>query len=408
MMVTGKPAIARMAFKSVVAKDPKRPQGWNNLGKACDDLLLYDEAESHFKRAHRIEPSLYSVENLSTNAVHQCNPDKAIHWAREALKLDPESNPAHINLGFSYLMKGEFRPGWPEYERGLGVTRWRDTKNYRHEPVWDGSAGRNVVVYGEQGIGDQIAFAGAIPEMRDESANLILDVNRKLRGLFERSFSCETHGTMFDHDPDWAKEDPDRIEFSCALSQIQKFYRDSVEKFPAGGYLKADPIRKLQWKTILRTMPNRPKIGIAWTGGVKETQDSARSTSLETFLPFFDLDAEFISLEYKDRSKEIREFERKHGHQVHDYPWATQTADYDDTAALVDELDMVIAVPTSVVHLAGGLGKPCYCIVHEKPHFMFGLSGSNMPFYSSVELFRRKQSFKKPIEQIMERIKNEM
>jgi len=120
--------------------------------------------------------------------------------------------------------------------------------------------------------------------------------------------------------------------------------------------------------------------------------------------PILDLDADFISLEYKDRSDEIRQFTDKTGIVIHDYPWATQTKDYDDTAALVAELDLIVSVPTSVVHLAGALNRPCLCLVHDRPHFMFGLRGNKMPYYDSIELFRRNGDLEKPINQIKERI----
>ena len=385
MMKSEKPAIAKMAFQSVVSKDPRRHQGWNNLGKAYDDLLDYKEAERCFKRAYKIEPNLVAKENISTNAIHRCNPDKAIHWAKEALKEDQDSTAAHINLGFAYLMKGDFKRGWPEYEWGLGRTRWRDVRNYTKEPVWNGETG-HVCVYGEQGIGDQIAFAGCIPDMRRDVKSLILDVNPKLANLFGRSFICETHGDMFNTTIEWPYDRINPIDYSCSLSQIQKFYRDDIAKFPKKAYLTPDPVRRKQWRFTLDGLHGK-KVGIAWTGGIKETQKSARSTMLETFLPILRQDATFISLEYKDRKEEIRDFEAAHGIHIHDYPWATQSKDYDDTAALVSELDMVISVPTSVVHLAGALDVPTYCIVHEKPHFMFGLEGSRMPFYRSVELF---------------------
>lgn len=396
MMESEKPAIAKLAFQSVTNKDPKRHQGWNNLGKAYDDLLLFKDAERCFKRAYKLDPNLTAKENLSTNAVHQCNPDRAIHWAKEALKENPDSIAAHLNLGFSYLMKRNYDLGWPEYEWGLGKTRWRDVRNYTGEPVWDGTKGKHVVVYGEQGIGDQIAFAGVIQEARRDCKNLILDVNPKLENLFYRSFILETHGDMFKTDISWPNNRINKIDYSCSLSQIQKFYRTQRR----GAYLVPDPIRKRQWQRTFEDMGRKPKIGIAWTGGMKETNDTGRSTTLESLFPILTKEADFINLEYKDRSAEIEKFHMEHGIKIHDFPWATQSKDYDDTAALVSELDLVISVPTSVVHLAGALGKACYCMVHPNPHFMFGLEGKEMPFYKSVELFRRNGSWDKPIKEI--------
>ena len=404
MMRSDKPALAKLAFEYVTQAEPDRHQGWNNLGKALDDLLRYEDAEECFRRAHDIEQNITVMENLSTNAVHRCEPYQAIKWAKKVIKKDPESIGAHLNLGFSYLSEFNFKEGWPEYDWGMGNTKWRDIRNYTGEPVWNGEKGKSVVVYGEQGLGDQIAFAGALQDMRKDCKNVILDVNPKLRNLFARSFLLETHGTMFNTDINWPYDRSNKIDASVSLSQIQKYYRNDRHQFPKGRYLTADPARRIQWRALLDSLPNKLKIGIAWTGGLKETQKTSRSTALETFRPLLEMDADFISLEYKDRSEEIRQFTEKTGIAIHDFPWGTQTKDYDDTAALVAELDLIISVPTSVVHLAGALNKPCFCIVHPKPHFMFGLKGNKMPYYDSVELFRREDSFEKPINQIIERI----
>jgi tetratricopeptide (TPR) repeat protein len=390
MMESEKPAIAYMAFKQVIEADPKRSQAWNNYGKALDDLLRYKDAEKAFQRAHRLEDNLLARENLSTNAVHQCNPDRAIHWAKKALEMDPDSRPAHVNLGFSYLMKRDFSRGWEEYEWGLGKIKWRDERNYNDEPRWDGSKGKNLVIYGEQGLGDQIAFAAPINDAKKDCKRVIVDTHPKLKNLFARSFGVETHGDMFETTLEW----PDQsINANCSLASLQKHYRNDISQFSGLPFLTPDPERVIQWRALLGSLGDKPKIGIAWTGGISETLESERSTTLEALIPLLRQDVTWISLEYKDRSAEIASLRRDHGIVVHDYPWATQTGDYDDTAALVNELDLVISVPTSVVHLAGGLGVPCWCLLHPKPHFLFGLEGDSMPFYKSVELFRRRKGW---------------
>jgi len=177
------------------------------------------------------------------------------------------------------------------------------------------------------------------------------------------------------------------------MSRLQEYFRDNIDKFTGKPYLLADQFRRVQWRASLDSLGDKPKVGIAWTGGAQLTQRESRSTDLEKLLPILKKDVTWISLEYKDRTEEIESFHKKHGIKIHNFPWATLTDDYDDTAALVAELDLVIAVPTSVVHLAGALGIDCWCVLHPHPHFMFGLEGNSMPFYKSVELFRRKKDW---------------
>jgi len=386
MLESEKPALAYRVFKELSVVEPRRDQVWVNLGKCLDDLHRQPEAQECYKRALKINPnSLQAKINMSSSAVQECNYDKALHWANVAEKQDPSVRSIHVNRGFALLLKGDYQRGWTEYEYGLGHTKWRDEHVYDDEPRWDGSPGKTVVVYGEQGIGDQIAFCGCINEAKQD-ANIILNVAPKLKNLFARSFGLETHGDQFERELDWPYDRKDPIQASCSVTSLQKYYRDDKARFTGKPYLVADPVRRVAWRAILDGLGDRPNIGIAWTGGNTETQRQARSTSLEALRPIFEaVDANWIDLEYKDRSEDLEAFDVP----IHSYPWATQTKDYDDTAALVAELDLVISVPTSVVHLAGGLGVECWCMLNRKNHFVFGIEGEGMDWYESVRLFRR-------------------
>lgn len=404
MLQTDHPGIAKVAFERVLADNERNQAAWINYGKSLDDMLLYEDARNAFLRAHSIDPTPLVMENLSVNSVHRCEPHEAIRWADRVLEVKPTSKQAQLNKAYAQLSLFDFKNGWPAYDVGMGQSSDRNIRRYADEPVWDGSPDKHVVVYGEQGLGDQIAFAGAIPDARQNCKSIVIDTHKKLVGLFRRSFLAETHGDMFESEIEWPYDRRNPFDASISLSQLQKFYRSETHQFPTKPYLLADPIRRGQWKHTFAEMGGRPKIGIAWTGGIHATDQKARSTELETLLPLFQLDVDFISLEYKDRSEEIDKFHVEHGIRIHDFPWATQTSDYDDTAALVAELDLVVSIPTSVVHLAGGLGVPCFCIVHERPHFMFGIEGDRMPFYNSVKLFRRGNDWPGTLSKLMESI----
>lgn len=402
MLESEKPALAYHAFKSVVQIEPKRPEGWVNLGKCLDDLHRWEEAQDCYRKALKLDPTnLQATVNMSSSAVQMCNYEQALHWGKKAKLLDPGLRSIHVNMGFAHLMKGQYSPGWEEYEWGLGHTKWRDERVYDGEPRWDGKTPGNVVIYGEQGIGDQIAFAGCIAEVKRDTS-IILDVAPKLKNLFARSFGVETHGDQFNQEIDWPFDRDRPITARCAMSSLQKYYRPDRESFNGKPYLVADPARRIAWRAILDSLGDKPKVGIAWTGGKVETQRAARSATLEMLRPILSQDVTWIDLEYVDRSDEIAGFDIN----IHSYPWATQTKDYDDTAALVAELDLVISVPTSVVHLAGGLGVECWCLLHPKPHFMFQTSGDRMDWYESVKLYRRNsQDWTEQVQQVADHLR---
>lgn len=389
MLETSKPGLAYHAFKQLSAVEPKREQVWINLGKCLDDLRRYDEAQACYRRALKVNPeNIQAIVNMASSAASACSPEKAAHWANKALAIDHDKRSAHVSLGYAKLMQRDYASGWTEYEWGLGHTKFRDERIYGNESRWKGDPGRRVIIYGEQGLGDQIALAQSVPQAVRDSAEVVLDVAPKLKNLFARSFGVETHGDQFNTQLAWPYDREHELDARCSLSSLQRFYRNDAGQFSGEPYLLADHVRCTGWRAMLDSLGSAPKIGIAWTGGTADNHGAARSATLEILRPILEQDAVWIDLEYKDRSAEIERFDIK----IHSFPWATQSSDYDDTAALVAELDLVIAVPTTVVHLAGALGVECWCMLNSKPHFMFsGSTPEAMDWYSSVRLFRREK-----------------
>jgi hypothetical protein len=141
----------------------------------------------------------------------------------------------------------------------------------------------------------------------------------------------------------------------------------------------------LQWRSVLQSFGKKPKIGIAWTGGIPKTGQARRSVTLDTLAPLFAFDADWISLQYKDPDG-LKEAEQKYGVKIHDWEWGSRYWDYDQTVALISELDLVISVTTAVVDAAGSIGKECWCLVPELPMWRHLQSGETFPWSSSVKL----------------------
>ena len=190
----------------------------------------------------------------------------------------------------------------------------------------------------------------------------------------------ESHGDQFNEELDW---DITSDYQTCMASALRY-----AEMKPRGRYLKPHPDKRHQWASLLRSYSMRPKIGIAWTGGTPRSHGwRSRNLNLSDLLPILKLPFTFVSLEYKDKRIETEAFEERHNVRILDFTWATQTDDYDDTAALVDCLDAIVVVPTSAYHLAGGLGVPAHVIVHEHPHWHESTEG-DCPWWESVKFYR--------------------
>jgi hypothetical protein len=370
---------------------PDKDAGWINLGRCADQLWLMDEAQYCYWKAYDLTKSnerrALILNNLAAVKTQLGKFKDAESFSRKSLEFRPGNEKADHNLGICLLARGAWQEGWQHYSASLGgpTRRWF---RYDKEALYDGTKGASVAIHGEQGLGDEIMYASMIPELIRDSKKVILDCDKRLEGLFRRSFTnAKVYGTRTQRVLNWAEED--RVfEFSTSAAEIGKYYRNDDAQFPGTPYLKPDPDRVLQWRALFNTY-QYPVIGLAWTGGVKHTGQHFRSARLEDFLPLMKLlpNATWVSLQYKDPTEELDAFADKHDIEVLHFPRATLTKDYDDTAGLVAALDRVICVPTTVAHLAGSMGIACDVIANSEVAWPF--HRDKMPWYNSLRVFRK-------------------
>lgn len=390
--------IAYALAKRATDLRPDRPEVWSTLGHCAQQLWRHDEALSAYRKAEQRARSpnqraMY-VNNIASVHLDAGAFGKAEPVAREAFALDPQSVNAEHNLGLALLAQRRWREGWPHYSASIGSSVRLNFK-YRPdpEPTWDGKPGQTVVVYGEQGLGDEICAASMIPDAVRDCRRVIMDCDARLVGLFRRSFPTVTvHGTRTAKALAWPKEDQE-IDASIAAFELGKYYRNSAEDFHGTPYLVPCPDRTAMWRALFQGK-RKPTIGIAWSGGLFHTAGTFRQLPLAEWAPIFEsVDAHWVSLQYKDASADIA------GTPVVQYPYATLTKDYDDTAALVAACDLVIAVQTSVGHLAGALGVPAWVMVPKTSQWRYGEGYEDLPWYRSVKLYR--QGARWPVQQIV-------
>ena len=385
---TGRIGLAHHCMCRVLKYCPDVPEAWINYGRTLtDDEAGWKESEHAFKTALELNPdSRAAYENLGALALQQCRPDQSIGYCRKALAADPESRVALSTLGFAHLMRGEWEAGWKNYHVMLGH-RSRPHIHYGDLPEWDGSKGRTVIVNGEQGIGDELLYASMLPDMAKDCRHVVYDGMERLSALMSRSLPDNVYvaGQRWKDD----LELPGNIMPDARITQagVGMFYRRRDEDFPGTPYLKADPQIRMAIRAMLDSLGPHPKIGIAWTGGTIHSRQQFRQRTLEELTPLLRTPGvHWVSLEYKDRIDEIRAYRKSRRIDVTHLPWVTHLKEYEHTAALVAELDLVIAVPTSVTQLAGGLGTPAWVMVPEITGWLF----SHEPYVwaNSVRLFR--------------------
>jgi hypothetical protein len=395
MLKAERTGLAYNVFKRAVEFEPDKAQIWNNLGMCVDD---YDPPLSikYYEKALELDPrDAHAMVNQACCYLKSARPDSTIHMCNRALKEAPHFNAARYNRGLAHLFKREWKKGWEGFSYGLGEKN-RIKRDYG-VPDWDGRAEGTVVVYAEQGTGDEIMFCSCIPDVL-KTNKVVIDCEPRLAGLFGRSFDVPAYGTRFlDKTP---LVDEQEIHYQIAMGELPRLYRNSEAEFPGTPYLVADPEREIQYKALLDSMPGK-KIGVSWTGGMRFTSNHKRTFTPQDYEPFFDDDVSLISLEYK--APEIEGLPITHWDRA-----VLKGVDFDETAALVSQLDYVITACSTVVYIAGGLGIPCYCLVPHEPMYRYHLKG-NFPWYSSVKLVRQGngEPFKEIVKRVHRMIDNE-
>jgi tetratricopeptide (TPR) repeat protein len=400
-----KPSIAYSLAKRATEIAPHRSETWNAFAHCCQHLWKIPEAEANYRKAiQRAKDKSHKATYL--NNLASCHIDMgrfadAEPIIRESIAFE-DSHLSRHNLGLALLAQHKWQEGWENYSSSIGTAN-RLTIKYRGqanpEPVWDGAKDKTVAIYGEQGLGDEICAASMLPDAIADSKRVIIDCDKRLTGLMKRSFPKATvHGTRWAKQLDWPAEDRE-IDASIAGFEIARYYRKTTESFPGTPYIIPDPDRMAMWKGLFASK-GKPTIGIAWSGGTWHNAGLHRQMPLADWKPIFDaIDAHWVSLQYKDASAEIK------GTPVVQYPYGTLTQDYDDTAALVASCDLVIAVQTSVNHLAGAMGVPAWAMIPKVSQWRYGEDGDSIPWYKSLKLYRQSVAGQWPVERIARDLK---
>ena len=375
--------------EDAAARDPGSYEGRLLLGRALQKLHRPEEARGAFADARRLregDPELHDF----LGALHQETGRlaEAIAEYGRALELRPDFPLAAFHLGMARLLAGDFARGWDGYAlRTLGRAPVPGTVGV---PRWDGSPleGRTIFVAREQGLGDEIMFASLLPELLARGGRCVLECDPRLVALLQRSFPA---ATVLASGPEGGlPPGAPRPDAWIEAGGLPALWRRRREDFPRhAGYLRADPAKVERWRERLRALGPGLKVGLAWSGGVRMTRSALRSIPLDRMAPLLRVPgARFVSLQYAAGAgaEAARVAARDGVPLVH---WQEAIDDYDETAALVAALDLVVSVCTAVVHLAGALGRPAWVLAPLGPEWRYGAEGEGMPWYPSVRIHRQ-------------------
>ncbi len=359
-------------LESTIKNGLKQADIYTNLGLAYKQAGQNKKARENFEISIAQEPTPEALTNYSAMFIEAGEDEKCMELCERAIKMKDDLPVAHWNLSIALLANGKWDRAWDEYDWGLKWIGMREDRKVIDVPWWDGTPGKTIWIYGEQGLGDELMFASMLPEVM-KTNKVILECHPRLETLFKNSFPDATvYPTRTDEKVSWPENH--QVDYRLSMGSLAKFYRRSTESCPGTPYLKTRP--------ILPPLGNKMRIGISWTGGKKQGRVVKRTIPLSWWKTILNnLDCEFISLQYTDCKEELDLMDAL-GYEIKQYP-EINAVDFNETAGIVASCDLLISVCTTVVHVAGAVGVPCWCMTPRWPAWRYQNSGK-MPWYKSV------------------------
>jgi hypothetical protein len=374
-----RPAEAAEALERWTALRPREPRAWERLGSARAAALQTPAALDAFQRALQLDPKHRAAWNNLGLLLHsQLHLQEALQAFRQAQTIDPDFAGSHVNEALTRLLLGDFSIGWLKFEY-----RWLlqgiDPRRGFSQPLWHPSlslAGKRLLLHAEQGLGDTLHFARYAALLSDLGATVLLEVQPQLRSLLQ---------TLPGPTAVLARGEPlPPFDLHCPLLSLPLPLGPHWTPLPqAVPYLTASPSLTALWRERLPT--SKPLVGLVWRGNPGHHNDALRSAPLEALQPILNCSScTFVNLQLPPNPAESQ-FLRALPHLV---DLAPDIQSFDDTAALLASLDLLISVDTSVAHLGGALGRPVWILLPYAPDWRWGLHRSDCPTYPSARLFR--------------------
>ncbi len=320
-------------------------------------------------------------------------PDDARAALERAIEIDPAGDPPRYMLSMLQLREREFETAWPNYERRWRISWFlRDSAamvpvafaprlNVDNQP--EDFDGKSVLVIAEQGVGDQVMFAGAFPDLAARAASVTVVSVPKLTKLLQASFPG------FEIIPPLPSLRPSSFDKVVGIGSLPAAFRRRLADFPGAPYLRPRPEAVETWKARLGPKTARLRVGLSWRGGSDRTSGQKRSIDLEQLRPLLErADCEFVSLQYGDVEAEVAAFNATLARPIRIFS-KDEIEDFEPLAALVLGLDLVVSVQTAIIHLCGALGAPCLVMIPSVAEWRYGAEGETMPWYGSVKLLRQ-------------------
>ena len=339
---------AVLSFKHIIKLTPDDPDAYYNLGNTYEALARYESAAENYRLAIRKNGAFAGAfNNLALVLKAKGQIDEAISYFREALRLQPDLAEAHWNLSLALLINGQFEEGWKEHE--WRFRRGKRSTIYSHRfdiPLWDGSSftGKRLFVHSEQGFGDTLQFIRYLPMVKRLGGTVIFEV---FGPLLETIRGFPGIDKLVELSPDRCHVE--NCDYYVPLMSLPMLFATDISTIPSNiPYIFADPEKVGRWKNRINNKGY--KIGIVWAGKPEHENDGDRSCELAQFLPLAGIPG--IAMYGLQKGGAARQAETLDG-MKRIINFDRELKDFSETAAAIENLDLVISVDTALVHLPG-------------------------------------------------------
>ncbi len=372
-------------YRQAIARRPDFMEAHVDLAGVLWRVEEFDAALVHALKSVELAPTHpFAVRILGTAYLNLNRLQEAEHWLRKSLVLQPGLSLSEIDLAFTLLLAGRLEEGWRQYH-----LRWNDTDRmkrpgfFQPEVEWKGRElqplqGKRIAIYAEQGLGDVIQFIRYVADLQRDGATVSCVIQDDLVALVEHSFPgvlCLIPGRTL------------QAEHHVALLDLPMHYGTTLENIPARvPYLCAPQARHDEWAVRLPPAQGSLRVGLAWSGSQAQVNNVNRAMRLSHLLPVLELPGlQCFSLQ-KGNVGELTDI-TPDPLQLPDF--TPQWDDFTDSAAMIENLDLVITVDTSIAHLAGAMGKDVWVMLPPNADWRYLLDREDSPWYPSMRLFRR-------------------
>ncbi len=374
---------AAEVYRRAIQICPESAKIWNNLGAALQSDNKADEALSAYRKALQLKPDYVSAwNNLGALYHSELKLEEALEAYRKAQELDPECFSAHFHEGQALLLGGDLIQGWVKHEYRW-LTIGSSPQRSFAQPLWQGDvpvAGKTIILHSEQGCGDTIQFIRYAAVLADLGATVFVEVQAALVQL-----AAQAHGVHAAYP--FGSSLP-LSDFHCPLMTLPLSLRTTQDSIPSVvPYLEASPEAFEKWRECIPQTSSH-KVGIVWRGNPEHENDINRSLDFENVRALFEVrGCEFINLQFGLNEIEAGYLQSRSNFRDP----MPRVLDYNDTAALISHLDLIITVDTSVAHLAGALCKDVWILLPYSPDWRWLLAREDSPWYPSARLFRQSR-----------------